>query len=463
MLAEIERQQSPTTTGSPPTSERGRRRWIEVVVGAGLLLLAVVLPLLRQTRIPSWNTIWGEDGWVYFQQAKDHGFRVLLRGYAGYLQLPPRLLAIGSVLVPIRWVASYFAVAGVLVGAAAAWFVYWATEGWIDSRGVRLAYAGLVALMPALGYENTANTVNTIWILFGVTPWALLAWSESRRAVVLRSIVAFFCATATALTAIFLPLAIGWAIVRRRRPTLVVVAAFLTGLVLQFAVVTHTRDTRPRTTIRQASKLPEAVGIKVFALLLVGERGIRAVWDQRSVLAVVASLVVLVGLALLLPGLDRRRQVVVCTFVGLALLAFLVPVWGRGTNQVALQLPAHSIFGAAQAGRYDPMATRYSVVPILLLAGAAAIALGSRRSARGSSRGSRTRWAPIVFVTWAVVVTLVGFPVTNPRSLGPSWSSALVSHYDSHCTGASPSTKYKVPVPNRPVNPPVVLSCRDRP
>ena len=201
----------------------GRCRRRTRLLGALAFALAVGLPLLRQRGAPSWNTIWGEDGWVYYQQAHDHGLSVLLRGYAGYLQLTPRLLAVPTIVVPVADLARYFAVMGVLVGALLAWFVYWATEGWIDARAVRLALAGLVVLAPALGYENTANVTNTIWILLAVAPWALVARSESRRAVLLRSLVVFASATATALSALFLPMALGYACLRRRRPTWVVV------------------------------------------------------------------------------------------------------------------------------------------------------------------------------------------------------------------------------------------------
>jgi hypothetical protein len=456
VLVDVERHDLPSPAASAPQSARRRR---ERLVGAGLLALAVVLPLFRQRGVPPWDTIWGEDGWVYYQQAHDHGLTVLIRGYAGYLQLVPRLLSVAAVLVPVRDLTWYFALLASLVGAGLAWFVYWASEEWIDSRWVRIAYASLLVLMPALGYENTANITNTIWILFGVAPWALLSRSESHRATVLRGAVAFASATATALSVVFLPLAIGWAVIRRRRPTWIVVAAFCAGLLLQFAVVFHTHDTRPRTTVRQASKLPEIIGVKVFALFLVGERGISSVWSQRATLAVVAPLVVLVGLAALLPGIGRRKQGVVAAFVALALASFLVPVWARGTNQVALVLPLHSIFGSAQAGRYSQGATRYSVVPILLLAGAAAIVLGARRP----DRPKLSAVSRVVFVTWIVVVTLIGYPVTNPRSWGPRWSTSVVASYRAHCLGASPSSKYKVAVPNHSVNPAVVLSCHDRP
>ena len=124
-----------------------------------------MLPLFRQAGVPSWRTIWAEDGFEYFQQAHDYGgLAVLLRGYSGYLQLPPRLLAIPATWVPINDLAIYFAVAGCVVSALLAWFTYWACKGWVRSWPVRAALASLVVLMPALGTKNTANVVNTVWV-----------------------------------------------------------------------------------------------------------------------------------------------------------------------------------------------------------------------------------------------------------------------------------------------------------
>jgi hypothetical protein len=431
------------------------RRAGERAIGAGLLLLAVVLPLFRQSGAHSWDTIWGEDGWVYFQQARDHGFSVLLRGYAGYLQLLPRLLAVGSVLVPVRDLTLYLAVVGAVVGAALAWFVYWASDGWIDSRLVRIALASLIVLMPALGWENTANITNTIWVCFGVAPWALVATQGGRRGTALRSVVAFVSATATALTAVFLPLALAVAVVRRRRPDWVVLGSFCAGLVLQFAVVTHTRDTRPHTTVRQAATLPEAIGVKVFALLLLGQRGVEALWAARSTVAVVAPLLVLGLLVLFGRGIDRRQQVLAGVFVAFAFVTYVVPVWGRGTNHIALTLTGNSVFGPGHVGQYNPAATRYSVVPMLLLAGALAVVFGSRRRGRVATRRALER----AFVVWVAAVTIVGFRVENPRSLGPSWPTSEVADRRAHCTHARAST-FKVIAPYRVINPPVVLPCR---
>ena len=78
---------------------------------------------------------------------------------------------------------------------------------------------------------------------------------------------------------------------------------------------------------------------------------------------------VVVGVAvLLLWGVGRARQAVAASFVGLAVASFVVPSWGRGTNQVALALTARSQFGPALAGTLNPMSARYGVPPVLLLA-----------------------------------------------------------------------------------------------
>ena len=172
-----------------------------------------------------------------------------------------------------------------------------------------------------------------------------------------------------------------------------------------------------------------------------------------------APLLVLVALAMLLPGVPRPKQVLAVAFVALAMATFVIPVWGRGTNQVTLSLTAHSIFGPGQAGHYNPMATRYSVVPIFMLASATAILFSSRRPGRRTPSTALRAG----FVAWIVIVTATGFSVTNPRSFGPRWATSMVADHQAHCRHAPPSIRIRVPVPNRSVNPPVVLPCSDRP
>ena len=98
------------------------------------LLVAALLALLRQEGASSWTTVWAEDGWVYFQQAHDDGLGAVFRGFAGYLQLPTRLFALPAPLLPIDGLGLYLSIVAASVTAMLAWFMYWATGGWIADR-----------------------------------------------------------------------------------------------------------------------------------------------------------------------------------------------------------------------------------------------------------------------------------------------------------------------------------------
>ena len=432
----------------------------EYGIGACLLALAVALPLFRQVGTRSWQTIWSEDGSVYFQEARSDGrLAVLFRGYAGYLQLPPRMLGAIATLVPTRELAVYFALSAVLINALLAWFVFWASDGWVTSRPARLALASLVVLMPALGAENTATITNTIWAFAAVAPWALVAQHENTGAVVARSAVAFLAATATALTLLYLPLAFGFAFVRRTRAAWVVVAAFVAGLVVQLGVVLHTHDDRPQfgRPVRQLSKWPELMSVRVFAEYLLSDKAIRALWDVRIVVIIGAPAVVLAVLAVRFARADHAARLLALSFLVLAIATFAVPVWGRGMQSVALTQadagPLH--FTGFQATRYL-VANRLSVVPVMALASSAAILLGRTTSHTQAQLAARV-WA-LVFVAQIGLVTLVGFSVHNARSDAKPWLTTVATKYRTECGGVPSSDPVSVP---DVFGSPLSLKCRD--
>jgi hypothetical protein len=430
-------------------------------LGIGLILfaLAVVLPLLRQTGVRSWRTVWEEDGTIYFGQANFHGgLAVLFRGYSGYLQLPPRILGAIATLVPIQDLAVYFAVTAVVISAVLAWFVYYNCDGWIASRPVRLALASLVVLMPALGAENTANITDTIWVFAAVAPWALISLQERPRDVVIRSVVVFFAATSTVLCVMFVPLALGYAVIRKTRATWVVAVAFCVGLAVQAVVVLHSKrdylgEPKAFEHIRSiqwlfghpsASLLARFTGVRVFAMFLTGDKGISVDWRHHNSLLIIGSaLCVGLILALLLPGAGRRCQALAVVLVLYAVITFVVPAWYGGIAQSKF---------------------RYSVIPVMMLASAVAVLVAPS----GSSR-DRTivRLSGSLFVAYVLVVVLTGFSVTNLRSVGPSWSSSLAHIQQTQCLTANSDKLVNVPTqqPNPPfIAPfPVTLRCQDLP
>ncbi len=442
-------QQAPESKDTPaavPDRSRAatgvRRRLVPLAIGLLLFAAAVILPLFRQTGTRSWQTIWAEDGFEYFEKARRHGgLAVIFRGYGGYLQLPPRLLASVSALIPIHDLSIYFALSSTFVGALLAWFIFHVSEGWIPSTAVRLALASLVVVMPALGAENTADITNTIWVFAAVAPWALVSLAERPLDIVVRSLVALLAATSTGLCFLFLPLAVGFVLIRRTRAARIVAAAFGAGLTIQAAVVLHTKDIVsyiPQSFLsvhRTFSGITSVTGVKVFATFLIGTKGTSAPWlNQHQALAIGSIVCVTLILLLLLVGAARKNQVLAVVFASYAVICFVVPAWSR-----------------------QEAPFRYSVIPVMMLASAVAVLVAdtSRRINPWITRIARP-----LFVAQILLLTIIGFSVTTYRSEDPQWSKSVTSTSQTRCDGASPNKLVEVPTDQQNYWP-VTLPCRD--
>jgi hypothetical protein len=416
------------------TSRLVESRWARAAIGAGLFALAVVLPLLRQRGVRSWATVWAEDGRNYTQQAMlEGGVDVLFRAYSGYLQLPPRLLAAFTPLVPVEHLARYLALSGVLVAALLAWFVYWSSVPWITSRPVRLALASLIVLMPALGGENTANITNTIWVCAAVAPWALLSPRDRGRDVAVCASVAFVAACATALSVMYVPLALGYVLVRRTRASMVTAGAFCLGLLVQSLVVLRAGE--EGVLDRQANNLDDMARLlssRVFANYLVGYEGAQDLWEASSGAATLGSTIVVVILfAVLLPRAGRRAQMLSIVLAAYSVIGFAFPVGGRGTDYL-------TVGGLGP----DAGAPRFSVIPVFLLASAVAVLVAP--DGRGRDR-LVARVARPVFVAQVALLAVLGFAVTNDRSRGPTWKESVETTYELECVDAPASKVVEVP------------------
>lgn len=436
--------------GSRSGSLRGattRARWFRRGTGVVLVTLAVGLPLLRQSGVHSWRTIWAEDGALYYAEAdRLGGLSVLFRGYAGYLQLPPRILALGMSRVPTEQLSIYLALAPALVAGLLAWFVYRATDGWVGSRLTRLVLAALVVLMPCLIVENVASVTNLIWTFAAVVPWALISMAEKKVDVATRSAVAFLAATSTAIVGLFLPLAIGFALYRRTKAAYVVVGAYLAGLSVQGLVVTHTTDQARAPVRNSVGDFVTLIGQRIFGQYLLGERGVSSLWVEHGTALVVGSTsIVAMGFLVSLMGAERRNQVMAMVLAACAFATFAFPVWGRGTSTIPLE-----------AGVYHLDAMRYSVVPIMLLASAFALLVAP---VGPSANHWIARVARPIFIAQLILVMAVGFSDDNFRSVGPAWPEAMRTAYENDCKGMPSDTEVGVMI--SPNNWALVLSCAE--
>ncbi len=394
-------------------------------VGAVLLVLAAIAgPLLRQRGVVSWRTLWAEDGSIYAQQAiRDGAFHSLFHSYSGYLQLPARLVALATPVVPVRGLALYMALAGAAIVGLGGVFVFHMSRGWIESSSLRLVLAALFVTMPILGRENTANVTNSIWLFAAVAPWALLSVEEGRRDTVLRAIVVFLAATATALCVVFVPVAIGWALIRRTRSAIVVAATFGLGLVVQGIVILTAPA--PARFASSLGAVPRVFAVRVVAMLIVGPSGVSALWpDHGGLLIAGTTLVTLALFAVLVPGASGSARALAGVFVALAIATFLLPVLGRGTSLVPVEWDhPFSLTGA-----------RFSVIPLLMLSSSLAVLLAAPATHRARQI---VRWARPVFIAQATFLMVIGFSLTTPRSVGPSWPGS-VDAAAARCAGQPP-------------------------
>ena len=404
------------------------RKWI----GALLLAAAILLPLLRQRGTPSWQTVWAEDSTIYTHQAVFHGsLRSLFLGYNGYLQLPPRLLALPIPSFSLRYLSIYLAFVAVIAGGLLAWSLYHLTRSWLSSRLLRVALASLVVLMPALGWESTANITNTTWMFLAVLPWALISLEERGRDTVLRSVLAFFGATSSALCLIFIPLALGWLVYRRTRSALIVVVSFFVGVAIQGAV---TLSSPPVANgVHSSSILRDTISVHVFGVFLLGTKWESDWWraDWRS-LVVVGPLLTVGLLVTLGLGAGRRAQVVAWAFTVIAVILFAVPAWGRGTTYLGL-VEGHSDLWVE---------SRFSVAPTMLLASAFAILIAPTGA---TDRRMVQRIGVLAFAGWTALLLVASFPLSTYRGTDPSWTGRVDRVLTSKCLGRPSSTVVAVP------------------
>jgi hypothetical protein len=403
------------------------------VIASGLFALAVILPLLRQRGTPSWKTVWAEDGSIYAQQAIERGgLRVLFQSYAGYLQLPPRLLALPLTWLPVRQLGLYCAVVGSLVAAALAVFVYRMTAGWIESRLVRVTLASFLVLTPTLGPENTACIVNTIWVFAAAALFGLVSLRESRLDTTLRSGVVFLAATSTPLCILYIPVAIAWLLIRRTRAAFVVAGCFAAGLAVQAAVVLSTPRAPQAGT--DYGMMAEGLVLRVFAAFLIGPKWAEHLYVTDRLVLEIGTFVVLAALvAVLWPAAGRRSRVASVVLLVYAVLWFVVPVWGRGTALMGLR---------TDGGLSTDWNHRFDVIPVILLGLAVGVLIPDRA---GRSRPGVRRMAAALFVAQVALLTAVNFGVINRRSVDPPWGPKVDAIYAARCVGRSPDRLVTIP------------------
>jgi hypothetical protein len=223
--------------GEAAASIRGRRR-PAVLGGVGLVAALTAASLARQSGVSASDSVWAEDGQLFYQESLQYGFLgTLIRPYNGYLHLIPRLLTELVRVFPLTDAAAAIAVTGAVATSAMALLVYVASGTHLGSRALRVSAAAPVALTWVAQLELGNNLLSLHIYLLYVAFWLCL-WNPRRRsALVLAAVVLALTAASDPLAGIYLPLLAlrAWSLRGERR--WVPLAGLGAGLLLQVLAV----------------------------------------------------------------------------------------------------------------------------------------------------------------------------------------------------------------------------------
>jgi hypothetical protein len=335
----------------PPAPARTGARWRSILFSVVFVTAGATASLLRQSGTSAINSIWAEDGRVFYQSVFRQSYiGALFTPDNGYLDLVPRLLIGVLGHVPVAYAAETFAVTGAIVSSLIALAVYYASAGHIPSRALRLCIAIPTAVV-IYGQEEVGNSiVNTQWYLNFACFWMLL-WVP--RAVWGRLVAAVLLCAAIGsdpMAVAFLPLLVVRLWARPWRESLWQTAGVLLGGAYQaVGILSGSMATRTGTT-NYSPRVAETLYRKeILARSLVSPHELSFVGIVGMPKVEILGLAVLVVIGALGAWLARPRW----------LMAGVCLLFSFGFASACFM----------QGGGFDP---RYCTAPVLLLIAAAA-------------------------------------------------------------------------------------------
>lgn len=350
---------------------------IAVVVGAAVTGLLLTRLLVTGDAL---DRVWAEDGAVYLAEFTRPGLPSLGYAYAGYLQVPSRLIVLVGLALPLRDFGAWCVISSsAVIGLLAAFIVVVARR--ITGSTLWAAVAGLsMALVPALSLESLGVLANLQWFLIPAACWALLL--PPRPGGVLRVgavLIALSAALASPLAVFVLPAAL---VNGRRTVRAWPVWALLVGLVVQALATRYAPASRPPSP--RAWRLL-AKDVKPMVRGLLGP-GVRPGQHLLTWLLVVIAVTVVAAVAL-----SRSRS----------------PAAG-------LMLVTAVTFYVASSYANGHATPRYAGCASILLAGAFALQAPAARPLTA-----------VAALAVPVALVVLSFPAQPYRLSGPSWAQSV--------------------------------------
>jgi hypothetical protein len=418
-----------------------------VGLGAGVLLL-------RIPGRPAWRTIFGDDYFWFLAQAIQHPWHWVQ--YGGYVQVLPRFIAQVVSYLPLTYASLAFALAGVVVAACGALFIFHASAGHIESVKLRALLAVALVLLPIAPMELIGSGVEAPWYLLPVLFWAMLWRPRTRPAMAVAAAIGFLTMASNILAALLAPLLVARLYVLRRPREHAVSAGWLAGCLVQAAYVIplalqhgQSRLDHSLTPLRQSLAFYGHV-------VLLPSLGWHTSWWLRSFAgangaAAIAAVVLAVSFGLILVTQPGARPFVV-TAVAVGFIFSVVSTSINPAPAINLMLPT------------QVLGTRYAIMANFLIV--SALIVGADHALRSRAHDRRRRGtglksvaavtALVVFLaaTWAVDFRYTGLRTTTAWSWAP-----IAAKWERDCahsrTGEITETVYRRPwtLPCRNITP----------
>ena len=436
-----------------PARARGARV-LGAVVQVAAVGIASVAMLLRVPGRPAWRTIFGDDYFEFLAGAIQHPWH--WRAYGGYVQVLPRFIAQVVSYLPLTDASLAFALAGVVVAACCALFIFHASVGHIESVKLRALLAVALVLLPVAPMELIGSGVETPWYLLPVLFWAMLWRPRTRPAMAVAAAVGFLTMASNILAALLAPLLVARLYVLRRPREHAVSAGWLAGCLVQATfVISGALHGHSRLYLDSLTTPGQSLAFYGHVVLL-PSLGWHTSWWLRSFAgangaAAIAAVVLAVGFGLILVTQPGARLFVV-TAVAVGFIFTVISVSINGGPAAKPMLPAQ-VLGT----RYAIMAD-FLIVSALIVGADHALRSGARdRRRQGAGLKSVTAvTALVVFLaaTWAVDFRYTGLRTTTAWSWAP-----IAAKWERDCahsrTGEITETVYKRPwtLPCRNITP----------
>ncbi|HKF83412.1 MAG TPA: hypothetical protein VKB23_10685 [Solirubrobacterales bacterium] len=399
-----------------PGEGRGARSGKTALLAAIAVALAVVLQLARLDIGNALESLWAEDGPILLQGAFDHGLlESLTSPYAGYLILVPRLIGEVGAAVPLRDASAAIAIASTLVVALCGLVVSVAAAGHVRNPYMRGALVALTVLSPVASLESIADGSYVLWYMLFASFWVLLWTPRSAGGAALGGAFVLLTGLSTPGLWFFAPLAGLRLLAARDRRDGAILGGYAIGAAVQVPVLASNSETAVEplwTNDIWTSYLQRVLDGGVL-----GERLGGLGWEQLGwALLGILVLATLAALGWVAWRSSTAVRAFVALAVGTSLLMFVASVYQRAVG-AQVMWPAGTYFGNAG---------RYAIVPALLLASAALVAID--RWPRPLPGPRHLPWAGLAAVLLAALAIGSSFHVADPAVRGtPHWSEAIDS------------------------------------